>query len=179
MRWEWGISTDQNITTGTERVHAALAPLVGEKSILQPLVYHGVDFLQSVRRSGNNKRTQSISEKGGGQGDGLEMDTDDWVGNRRLSRWQVLRPGEILAYPMTNMSALPSETFGPNREVMSSGATADPTFHVTMCTLFERIETEGRSAALKVKAPYLLQDERGHNLCCNPQRSNSHQRCCI
>lgn len=71
------MSTDQNITKGTERVHAALAPLVGEKSILQPLVYHGVDFLQSVRRSGNNKWTQSISEKDGGQGDGLEMDTDD------------------------------------------------------------------------------------------------------
>lgn len=39
---------------------------------------------------------------------------------------------EILAYPMINMSTLPSETFGPNREVMSSGGTADPTFHVTM-----------------------------------------------
>lgn len=44
---------------------------------------------------------------------------------------------EILAYPMINMSTVPSETFGPNREVMSSGGTADPTFHVTMCTLSE------------------------------------------
>lgn len=42
---------------------------------------------------------------------------------------------EILAYPMINMSTLPSETFGLNREVMSSGGTADPTFHVTMYTL--------------------------------------------
>lgn len=42
-----------------------------------------------------------------------------------------------LAYPMTNMSTLPSETFGPNREVMSSGGTAEPTFHVTMYTLWE------------------------------------------
>jgi len=44
---------------------------------------------------------------------------------------------ERLAYPMMNMSTLPSETFGPNREVMSSGGTADPTFHVTMYTLSE------------------------------------------
>lgn len=42
---------------------------------------------------------------------------------------------ERLAYPIINMSTLPSETFGPNREVMSSGGTADPTFHVTMYTL--------------------------------------------
>lgn len=45
---------------------------------------------------------------------------------------------EIVAYPMINMSTVPSETFGPNREVMSSGGTADPTFHVTMCTLPEK-----------------------------------------
>lgn len=42
---------------------------------------------------------------------------------------------EIVAYPMTNMSTVPSETFGPNREAMSSGGTAEPTFHVTICTL--------------------------------------------
>lgn len=47
----------------------------------------------------------------------------------------LLRRAEILAYPMTNMSTLPSETFGPNRGVMSSGGTADPTFHVTIYTL--------------------------------------------
>ncbi len=47
----------------------------------------------------------------------------------------LLSLAEILAYPMINMSTLPSETFGPNREVMSSGGTADPTFHVTMYTL--------------------------------------------
>lgn len=49
----------------------------------------------------------------------------------------LLSLDEILAYPMINMSTVPSETFGPNREVMSSGGTADPTFHVTMCTLSE------------------------------------------
>lgn len=44
-------STDQDVAKGTERVHAQLAPLVGEKSVFQPLVDHGVDFLQPVRRS--------------------------------------------------------------------------------------------------------------------------------
>lgn len=43
-------STDQDVAKGTERVHAQLAPLVGEKSVLQPLVDHGVDFLQPERR---------------------------------------------------------------------------------------------------------------------------------
>lgn len=52
---------------------------------------------------------------------------------------------EIVAYPMTNMSTVPSETFGPNREAMSSGGTADPTFHVTMCTL-EEDRDEGNTA---------------------------------
>lgn len=52
----------------------------------------------------------------------------------------------ILAYPMINMSMLPSETFGPNREVMSSGGTADPTFHVTMYTLSK--DSNGGNAAL-------------------------------
>ncbi len=55
-------------------------------------------------------------------------------------------PGKILAYPMINMSTLPSETFGPNREVMSSGGTADPTFQVTMYTLSE--DRNSGSAAL-------------------------------
>lgn len=44
-------STNQDVAKGTERVHAQLAPLVGEKSVFQPLVDHGVDFLQPVRRS--------------------------------------------------------------------------------------------------------------------------------
>lgn len=47
----------------------------------------------------------------------------------------LLSRPQKLAYPMINMSMLPSETFGPNRDVMSSGGTADPTFHVTMYTL--------------------------------------------
>lgn len=46
-----------------------------------------------------------------------------------------LSGAELLAYPMINMSMFPSETFGPKREVMSSGGTADPTFHVMMYTL--------------------------------------------
>ena len=58
-----------------------------------------------------------------------------------MTEWALasvsLAPAEILAYPMINMSMFPSETFGPNREVMSSGGTADPTFHVTMWTLSE------------------------------------------
>ena len=49
----------------------------------------------------------------------------------------ALSLSDKLAYPMINMSTLPSETFGPNRDVMSSGGTADPTFHVTMYTLSE------------------------------------------
>lgn len=49
----------------------------------------------------------------------------------------MLSPEEIVAYPMINMSTVPSETFGPKREVMSSGGTAEPTFHVTMWTLSE------------------------------------------
>lgn len=47
--------TDQNISRWTEGVHAKLTPLVWEKNILQPLVYHGVDFLESVQRSDINK----------------------------------------------------------------------------------------------------------------------------
>lgn len=50
---------------------------------------------------------------------------------------ELLSWEEIVAYPMTNMSTVPSETFSPNREAMSSGGTAEPTFHVTMCTLEE------------------------------------------
>lgn len=42
--------TDQNISKRTESVHAKLTPLVGKKSILQPLVNHGVDLLESVWR---------------------------------------------------------------------------------------------------------------------------------
>lgn len=63
----------------------------------------------------------------------------------------LLSLGEILAYPMINMSTVPSETFGPNREVMSSGGTADPTFHVTMCTLSEE-QKQGEIAALDLSA---------------------------
>lgn len=55
-----------------------------------------------------------------------------------MTEWALAGTAEhrkILAYPMINMPTVPSETFGPNREVMSSGGTADPTFHVTMYTL--------------------------------------------
>lgn len=44
-------STDQDVAKWTECVHAQLAPLVGEKSVFQSLVDHGVDFLQPARRS--------------------------------------------------------------------------------------------------------------------------------
>lgn len=61
--------------------------------------------------------------------------------DRRIKQTQTtegaLASEEIVAYPMTNMSTVPSETFSPNREAMSSGGTAEPTFHVTMCTLEE------------------------------------------
>lgn len=36
----------QHEIEGSQRVHEELAPLVGEESILEPLVDHGVDFLQ-------------------------------------------------------------------------------------------------------------------------------------
>lgn len=39
------------------------------------------------------------------------------------------------SYPMIYMSVFPSPTFSPNKEVMSSGGMAEPTFHVIMCTL--------------------------------------------
>lgn len=71
---------------------------------------------------------------------------------------------EILAYPTMNMSTVPSETFGPNREVMSSGGTAEPTFHVTMYTL-----SEGRHGG---NAAADLQDRRGHDLLGHAQRSS-------
>lgn len=51
------------------------------------------------------------------------------------------------AYPMTNTSASPSGTFGPNREAMSSGGTAEPTFQVTMWTLEDR--SEGRKREIQ------------------------------
>lgn len=66
------------------------------------------------------------------------------------------------------MSTLPSETSGPNREATSSGGTAEPTFHVTMCTL------SARRDALKVKAfyTYWCGDERENIICaCNPRRN--------
>lgn len=61
---------------------------------------------------------------------------------------------EILAYPMINMSMLPSETFGPNREVISSGGTADPTFHVTMYTLSQ--DRSSGNAALDLSTVYAV-----------------------
>lgn len=60
--------------------------------------------------------------------------------------------GKKLAYPMINMSTLPSETFGPNREVMSSGGTAEPTFHVTMYTLSN--DSDSGNAALGLSTIY-------------------------
>lgn len=69
---------------------------------------------------------------------------------------------------MTNMSTLPSDTSGPNKEATSSGGTAEPTFHVTMCTLLARRD------ALKVKAlyTYWCRDEREDIICaCNPRRN--------
>lgn len=54
---------------------------------------------------------------------------------------ETLNAGTVLigaeAHPMINMSVLPSPACGPNRDVTSSGGTAEPTFHVTMCTLLE------------------------------------------
>lgn len=48
--------TDQNISKGTESVHAKLGPLVREKNIFQPLVYHRVDFLESVSSISKKER---------------------------------------------------------------------------------------------------------------------------
>lgn len=75
---------------------------------------------------------------------------------------------KIVAYPMTNMSTLPSETSGPNREATSSGGTAEPTFHVTMCTL----SASGDALKVKVLYTYWCGDEREDIICaCNPRRN--------
>lgn len=91
--------TNQDVAKGTERVHAQLAPLVGEKSVLQPLVDHGVDFLQPARRSTHDVSRAAMrrtKRRTVGRIDG-------WMGwgHRRLSGHSAsvsladsLRPGE-------------------------------------------------------------------------------------
>lgn len=81
---------------------------------------------------------------------------------------------QILAYPMTNMSMLPSETFGPNRDVMSSGGTADPTFHVTMYTL-----SKDRGNAALCTAVFTECGVKEDIICCNPWRNSAQQCFCI
>lgn len=68
---------------------------------------------------------------------------------------------QILAYPMTNMSMLPSETFGPNRDVMSSGGTADRS-HVP-CDDVHPFKGQGK-CSIMYSSIYRVWGERGHNL---------------
>jgi len=86
-----------------------------------------------MRKDVTNKWKQNFNKKDsdGGGVEGSQM--TEWA--LMAVSLALLSRAEILAYPMMNMSMFPSETFGPNRNVMSSGGTADPTFHVTMYTL--------------------------------------------
>lgn len=81
--------TDQNISKRTERVHAKLTPLVWEKNILEPLVYHGVDFLESVwcqrsRELSSTSENEALIKRTvmGYRRGRIRMNTDDWVGTR-------------------------------------------------------------------------------------------------
>lgn len=73
---------------------------------------------------------------------------------------------------MTNMSAVASETFGPNREAMSSGGTAEATFHVTMCTL-EEDRKEGNAASDPGSTAGSKREA------CELQSSEDQHRCCV
>lgn len=50
--------------------------------------------------------------------------------------WMITAPQNT--HPIMYMSVLPSPTFSPSKEVMSSGGVAEPTFQVMMWTLLEK-----------------------------------------